>query len=70
VTPDTAPLRAITTKLLTVEVVEADDGAVTLNITAHGKGKIAKAKLGVMPLPLKLAVKDGTKLTLTVEPKP
>ncbi len=45
---------------------EREDGGVELVITSHSKGKIAKAKLGAIPLPLRLALKEGTKLSLTL----
>ena len=58
----------IETALLSVEVTEdPKTGSVHLKLTSKGAGKLAKAKLGVMPLPLKLNVKDGTKLSFTVE---
>lgn len=49
-----------------VTATEQKDGSVDLLIVSHAKGRIKKAKLGVMPLPLKLAIKEGTKLSLTL----
>jgi hypothetical protein len=51
-----------------IEVVatEQEGGSVDLVITSHGRGKIKRAKLGHLPLPLKLAIKEGTKLSLTL----
>ena len=40
--------------------VKQDGKDVRIVLTAQGKGKLASAKLGKMPLPLKLQVKEGT----------
>jgi len=49
-----------------IHAKEQEDGSVDLVITSHSKGKIKRAKLGHLPLPLKLAIKEGTKLSLTL----
>ena len=43
-----------------------EDGSIVLKLTATDKGKLTKAKLGIMPLPLKLNVKKGTALSFTI----
>ncbi len=42
--------------------VKQEGKDVHLTLTTQGKGKLKSAKLGKMPLPLKLQVKEGTSL--------
>ena len=42
--------------------VKQDGKDVHLTLTTQGKGRLKSAKLGKMPLPLKLSVKGGTTL--------
>ncbi len=51
---------------INIEAVEDTSGGVVLNLTSSGKGKLTKAKLGVVPLPLKLNIREGTKLSFTL----
>ena len=46
--------------------VEKKGEEVHLTLTATAKGKLTKAKLGIMPLPLKLNVKNGTTLSFVL----
>ena len=48
-----------------IDVVKKGD-EVHLKLTATEKGKLTKARLGVMPLPLKLNVKNGTTLNFVL----
>ena len=60
-------IQSIKTDFVTIEATETTEGDVKLKIAAHGKGKLVKAKLGVMPPPLRLNLKEGMSLSLTLE---
>jgi hypothetical protein len=51
---------------IAVDAVEDENGGVVLTLTSSAKGKLAKAKLGIVPLPLKLSIREGTKLSFTL----
>jgi hypothetical protein len=51
---------------ITVDAVEDENGGVVLTLTSSAKGKLTKAKLGIVPLPLKLSIREGTKLSFTL----
>jgi len=58
--------KTIEVGFISIEAVEDESGGVVLTLTSNGRGKLAKAKLGVVPLPLKLNIKEGTKLSFTL----
>lgn len=68
--PSGTPLRVDASRtqcgFVIIEVEKVGD-SVHLKLIATDKGKLTKAKLGVMPLPLKLNVKEGTTLNFVLE---
>lgn len=58
--------KSITVGFITVEVKEDENGNIGLRLTSQGRGKLGAAKLGKVPLPLKLSIKEGTTLSFTV----
>tara|TARA_Y100000310_G_scaffold340124_1_gene434875 strand:+ start:325 stop:519 length:195 start_codon:yes stop_codon:yes gene_type:complete len=59
--------QTMTVGFIRIEADENAEGRINLTMISEGKGRLTKAKLNVMPLPLKLSLKEGTRLAFTIE---